>query len=150
MSDQTTPSGPQSIRLDILDHTTSHTTFTDISKLYFAAFDVSSPIFTHMYPPPRPSVEEMAAAGAYQQVLELQNPLSVYVTATAILADGTERLAGVALWGKPGYRHNAMTEETMSDEEKHAWQGYDHAFRNMFRGTMQDHRDKLMGDEPYW
>lgn len=92
----------------------------------------------------------MADAGAQQHKLDCGNPELVYVVARATFPDGEERVAGVAVWGKPGYRWKSLDQEKMSEEEKYAFQGYNLAFRNVWRQTLQDHRDKLMGSEPYW
>jgi hypothetical protein len=145
-----TPTAPKAIRLETLDSTTPHATFIEIFKLFGAAFGSDSPIWRHMYPPPRPPMEEMADVGAHQHMLDVLNPNLVYVAATAELEDGSERLAGMAVWGKPGYRYKLLDEDTMTDEEKHAYKGYNLEFRNMFRQTLQNHRDKLMGDDTYW
>lgn len=138
------------IRLQVLDGSTPHTTFVEIFKLFGAAFGSDSPIWAHMYPPPRPPMDEMADAGAQQHKLDCGNPELVYVVARATFPDGEERVAGVAVWGKPGYRWKSLDQEKMSEEEKYAFQGYNLAFRNVWRQTLQDHRDKLMGSEPYW
>lgn len=145
-----TPVAPKGIRLVTLDGTTPHATFVEIFKLFNAAFGSNSPIWLHMYPPPRPPLDEMAEVGAYQHMMDVVHPQHVYVAAMAELEDGTERLVGMAVWGKPGYRYELLDKETMTDEEKHAYKGYNLEFRNMFRQTLQNHRDKLMGDDTYW
>ncbi|KAJ9114493.1 hypothetical protein QFC20_001366 [Naganishia adeliensis] len=62
------------IRLQVLDDSTPHTTFVEIFKLFGAAFGSDSPIWAHMYPPPRPPMDEMADAGAQQHKLDCGNP----------------------------------------------------------------------------
>ena len=150
MSIETAPTAPKTIRLERLDGTTPHATFVEIFKLFNAAFGSDSSIWTHMYPPPRPPLEHMADVGAYQHMMDVLNPKLVYVAAYAELPDGTERLAGMAVWGSPGYRYKPLVEDKMSEEEKHAYQGYNLPFRNTFRSTLQSHRDTLMGNETYW
>jgi hypothetical protein len=138
------------IRLQVLDDTTPVPTFVEIFKLFNAAFGSDSPIWAHMYPPPRPPLEEMAAAGAEQHRMDCAHPDLVYVVAWAKFTDAEERIAGVAVWGKPGYRWQDLNADKMSEAEKYAYQGYNLAFRNVWRRTLQEHRDKLMGSEPYW
>lgn len=139
------------IRLQVLDDSAPDSTFVDIFKVFGAAFGSDSPVWAHMYPPPRPPVEEMAAVGAEQHRMDCADPNIVYVVAWAkSREEEEERMAGVAVWGKPGYRWHDLNPDTMSDAEKYAYQGYNLPFRNAWRGTLQDHRDKLMGPEPYW
>ncbi|KAJ9095664.1 hypothetical protein QFC21_005536 [Naganishia friedmannii] len=147
-------SQPTSIRLEILDSpTTPASTFTALFHLLTSAFGGSggsSPIWDNMYPPPRPPLEEQAAVGARQHALEIKNPNVVYVLALGSFADGEERPLGLAVWGKPGYRWKPLVEEKMDKEERDAYLGYNLEFRNEWRGTLQRHRDELMGVELYW
>ncbi|KAJ9090723.1 hypothetical protein QFC19_009465 [Naganishia cerealis] len=141
---------PQQIRLQVLDANTPKSTFTDLFYLLGEAFGTSSPIWGHMYPPPRPPVEEQAAVATLQHALDVRNPDNLYVLAIGSFPNGEERPLGLAVWGKPGYRWEPLEEETMSAEQKDAYVGYNLTFRNEWRGTLQQHRDQLMGDELYW
>jgi hypothetical protein len=163
---QQQPPAPTSIRLQTLDpSTTPHTTFTALFHLLTSAFggsgNGSSPIWDNMYPPPRPSLDEQAAVGARQHAWEIRNRDVVYVVAVGTFPAGEgggvveeeeeERPVGLAVWGRPGYRWKPLVQrEKMGQEEREAYEGYNLDFRNEWRGTLQLHRDQLMGDELYW
>lgn len=174
MSTQPAPQ-PTSIRLQILDPTTTPgATYTELFHLLAAAFGGSGPIWENMYPPPRPALDEQARVGARQHAWEIKNRDLVYVVALGSfpspspststsndhqepdpeheLEPALERPVGLAVWGKPGYRWTPLplTPSEMQPQERQAYEGYNLAFRNEWRGTLQRHRDLLMRDQPYW
>ncbi|KAJ9095681.1 hypothetical protein QFC21_005553 [Naganishia friedmannii] len=150
MTTSTTTAPPDSIRLQIIDKNTPQSTFNDLFHLLMAAFGDGGPIWDHMCPPPRLPLEKQAAIGGLQQALDAGKSNVLFVLAVGSFPDGEERTLGMAVWGKPGYRYTPLSEETMTQAERDAFEGYDLEFRNEWKGTSQRHRDELMGDEPYW
>ncbi|KAJ9114729.1 hypothetical protein QFC22_005605 [Naganishia vaughanmartiniae] len=147
-SDRATP--PLKIRLQILDKSTPQSTFTDIAYLLTAVFGDTGTVWDYMFPPPRPSDESRAVLGGLQQALDARKSTVLYVIAVGSFPDGQERILGMAVWGKPGFRYEPLLEETMAQKQKEAFEGYNLAFRNEWKGTPQRQRDELMGDAPYW
>jgi hypothetical protein len=141
---------PESIRLQIIDKSTPQATFIEVFHLLMAAFGNGGPIWEHMYPPPRPSPEKQALVGGLQQALDAGKSNVLFVLAVGSFPDGQEKTLGMAVWGKPGYRYTPLSEDTMTQAQRDAFEGYDLKFRNEWKGTSQRYRDELMGDEPYW